>query len=51
MTSFNKELGSCKTFFRSFSGETSKQLDHYIIPTLVDVKPDVVFLHGKNLER
>ena len=26
-------------------GANSKQLDHYIIPTLVDDKPDVVLLH------
>ena len=32
-------------YFRSFSGETSKQLDHYIIPSLVDDKPDAVIIH------
>ena len=43
---FNKELRSGKAFFRSFSGgANSKQVDHYIIPTLVDDKPDVVLLH------
>ena len=42
---FNKELCSGKTFFRSFSGANSKQPNHYIIPTLVDNKPDVVLLH------
>ena len=42
---FNKELRSSKAFFRSFSGANSKQLNHYIIPTLVDDKPDVVLLH------
>ena len=41
----NKELHSGKAFFRSFSGANSKQLDHYIISTLVDDKPDVVLLH------
>ena len=41
---FNKELRS-NTFFRSFSGANSKQLGHYIIPTLVDDKPDVALLH------
>ena len=34
-----------KAFFRSFSGANSKQLDPYIIPTLVDDKPDVALLH------
>ena len=38
---FNKEFRSGKTFFRSFSGANSKQLNHYIIPTLVEDKPDV----------
>ena len=32
-------LLSCKAFFRSFSGANSKQLNHYIIPTLLDDKP------------
>ena len=36
---------SGKAIFRSFSGANSKQLDHYIIPNLVDNKPDVVLLH------
>ena len=31
--------------FRSFSGTNSKQLDHYIIPTFVDDKLDVVLLN------
>ena len=42
---FNKELRSGKAFLRSFSGANSKQLDDYIIPTLVDDEPDVVLLH------
>ena len=42
---FNKELRSGKAFFRSFRCANSKQLNHYIIPTLVDDKPDVVLLH------
>ena len=42
---FDKELRSGKVFFRSFSGANGKQLNHYIIPTLVDDKPDVVLLH------
>ena len=39
---FNKEHRNGKTYFRSFSGATSKQLDHYIIPSLNDDKPDAV---------
>ena len=42
---FNKEFRSDKTFFRSFSDANSKQLNHYIIPTLVEDKPDVGLLH------
>ena len=34
-----------KAFFRSFRCANSKQLNHYIIPTLVDDKPDVILLH------
>ena len=45
----NKELRSGKVFFRSFIGANRKQLNHYIIPTLVDDKPDAVLLHvGSN---
>ena len=42
---FNKELKNGKAFFRSFSGSTSKQLNHYIIPSLVGDKPDAVIIH------
>ena len=38
-------MPSGKAFFRSFSGANSKQLDHYIIPTLVDDRPDAALLH------
>ena len=41
---FNKELRNGKAYCRSFSGATSKQLDHYIIPSLVDDKPDAVIV-------
>ena len=42
---FNKELRNGKAYFRFLSGVTSKQLDHYIIPLLVDNKPDAVIIH------
>ena len=42
---FNKELRNGKAYFRSFSDATSKQLDHYIIPSLVDDEPDAVIIH------
>ena len=41
---FNKELRNGKTYFRSFSGATSKQLDHYTILSLVDNEPGVVII-------
>ena len=41
---FNKELRHGKAYFCFFSGATSKQLDQYIIPSLVDDKPDAVFI-------
>ena len=45
----NKELRHGKAFFRSFSGAYTKQLRHYIIPTLVDDKSDAIVIHvGKN---
>ena len=31
--------------FRSFSGANTKQLDHYILPPLVDDKPDALIIH------
>ena len=42
---FNKELKNGKAIFRSFSGANTKQLDHYILPPLVDDKPDAVIIH------
>ena len=42
---FNKELHHGKAFFRSFIGANATQLCHYIIPTLVNDKPDVIVMH------
>ena len=42
---FNKELKNGKAIFQSFSGADTKQLDHYILPPLVDDKPDAVIIH------
>ena len=41
---FNRELRNGKAYFRSFSGATSKQLDHYMINSLIDDKPDAVII-------
>ena len=49
VTATLRELNALILITLTFSGANSKQLDHYIIPTLVDKKPDVVLLHvGKN---
>ena len=40
-----KSLKNGKAFFRCFSGSTSKQLNHYIIPSLVVDKLDAVIIH------
>ena len=42
---FNKGLRNGKAYFSSSSGTTRKQPDHYIIPYIVDDKPDVVTIH------
>ena len=42
---FNKELRNGKTIVRSLSGTNTKQLDHYIIPPLVEDRPDAVIIH------
>ena len=51
----NKKLVSEKKFkgdmvyFKCFSGANTKQLDHYVIPVLVDDKPLTVVIHiGSN---
>ena len=41
---FNKELKNGKTIFRSFNGANTKQLNHYIVPPLVDDKLDAVII-------
>ena len=42
---FNKGLKNGKAIFRSFSGANTKQLDHYMLPPLVDEKLDAVIIH------
>ena len=42
---FNKELRHVKAFFRSFRGANAKQLRHFIIPILVNDKPDAIVIH------
>ena len=46
---FNKSLISGKSYIKTFSGSNTKQLNHYILPTLVDESPDIVIIHiGSN---
>ena len=42
---FNKELKNIKAIFRSLSGANTKQLDHYILTSLFDDKPDAIIIH------
>ena len=46
---FQKSVNGGKTYFHVFRGATSKRLNHYILPTLHEDHPDVVFRHiGSN---
>ena len=42
---FNKELINGKAIFRFFNGANTKQLDHYILPPLLDDKSDADIIH------
>ena len=44
---FNQELRNDKACFPLFSGTTSSQVDHYIIPLLADNKPDTCCYHPR----
>ena len=44
-----KKINGDKVYFQCFSGANTKQLDHYVIPALVDEKPQTVLMHiGSN---
>ena len=43
---FKKELKNGKAIFQSFRGANTKQLDHCILPPLVDDKLDAVIIHA-----
>ena len=46
---FQKSVNGGETYFNVFQGDTSKRLNHYILPTLHEEHPDVVLLHiGSN---
>ena len=43
--SLRKKIKGDKVYFKCFSGANTKQLDHYVIPVLVDKKPQTVVVH------
>ena len=46
---FNGSISNAKAYINCFSGANSKRLEHYILPTLVEDKPDIVIIHiGSN---
>ena len=46
---FRKELGKRFSYFKYFSDANTKQLNYYIVPTLVDETPQTVVIHiGSN---
>ena len=42
---FNNSIVGGKSYIKSFDGSNTKRLHHYITPTLVDEKPDIVVIH------
>ena len=47
--SLRKKFKGGKVYFKCFSGANTKQLDHYVIPVLVDEKPQTAVIHiGSN---
>ena len=46
---FSNSLRNCTSRLKFFSGAKSKDLDHYVTPTLNEEKPDIVVIHvGSN---
>ena len=46
---FNNSLYEGKAHLNGFSGANIKRLDHFITPTLVENRPDIVIIHiGSN---
>ena len=47
--SLRKKFKGDMIYFKCFSGANTKQLNHYVIPVLVDDKPQTVVIHiGSN---
>ena len=47
--SLRKKFKENKVYFKCFSGANTKQLNHYVIPVLVDEKPQTLIIHiGSN---
>ena len=46
---FKKNVDGANVYFKCFSGANTKQLDYYVVPTLVDERSDSVIIHiGSN---
>ena len=41
----SRNMNKGKAFVKSFPGATNKQLNHYVIPTLIEESPDIVVIH------
>ena len=45
MKEFNRELKNGRAYRKQFPGATSKEMAHYVIPTLAKDSPDTVIIH------
>ena len=46
MREFNRNLCSGHAYRKQFPGSTSHEIAHYIIPTLINDKPDMIVIHA-----
>ena len=42
---FSSFLSKCRTRLKYFSGASTKDLEYYVTPTLIEEKPDIDFIH------
>ena len=47
---FNNSLWEGKAHLNDFSGANIKRLDHFITPTLVEDRPDIVIIHVGSID-
>ena len=43
---FNKHINTGYAFIKSFPGANAQEINHYVIPTLMNESPDVVIIHA-----